>query len=70
MSEEPYRLVTWADFDGVVAGGLLIEKGLVGDDIVFAEPREIQQGHMDVTERDITANLPYSEKAYLCFDHK
>ena len=34
--EKKYRLVTRADFDGVVSGGLLIELGLV-DEVLFAE---------------------------------
>ena len=29
MGEDKFRLVTWADFDGVVAGGLLIELDIV-----------------------------------------
>jgi len=69
MTEETYMLVTRADFDGVVAGGLLIEQGLIGGDVVFVEPREVQKGEIEITERDITANLPYQERAHLCFDH-
>ena len=49
MSDENHRLLTRADFDGVVSGGLLIEQGLIRDDIIFAEPREIQNGRIEVT---------------------
>lgn len=59
MTEQTYRLVTRADFDGVVAGGLLIEQGLIGDDVVFVEPRDVQKGEIEITDPDITANLPY-----------
>lgn len=69
MSEDKkYRLVTRADFDGVVAGGLLIELGLV-DDVLFAEPKAMQDGLVKITGNDITTNLPYVEGVHLCFDH-
>ena len=66
--DKKYRLVTRADFDGVVAGGLLIELGLI-DDVVFAEPKAMQDGLVEITPNDITTNLPYVEGVYLCFDH-
>ncbi|NVK19441.1 MAG: exopolyphosphatase [Methylocystaceae bacterium] len=68
MSDKKYRLVTRADFDGVVSGTLLLELDMV-DEIVFAEPKEIQDGDFEVGENDILTNLPYVEKAYLCLDH-
>jgi len=68
MTEKKYRLVTRADFDGVVSGGLLIEMGLV-DEVTFAEPKDMQDGKIPITGDDITANLPYVETAHLCFDH-
>lgn len=66
--DKKYRLVTRADFDGVVAGGLLIELGLV-DDVLFAEPKAMQDGLIQITGNDITTNLPYVEGVHLCFDH-
>ncbi len=69
MSQEKYRLVTRADFDGVVAGGLLIELDMVGDDVLFAEPREVQNGRVDIKEGDITTNPPFVDGVPLCFDH-
>ncbi|MCK5167437.1 MAG: exopolyphosphatase [Rhodospirillaceae bacterium] len=68
MSDKKYRLVTRADFDGVVAGGLLIELGIVSE-VVFAEPRAMQAGLVNITENDITTNLPYVDGVHLCFDH-
>ena len=68
MTEKKYRLVTRADFDGVVSGTLLLELGMI-EDIVFAEPKEIQDGEFAVTSNDILTNLPYVETAYLCIDH-
>jgi hypothetical protein len=69
MSDDKFRLVTRADFDGVVAGGLLIELDMVNQEVLFAEPRDVQQGRVDITERDITTNLPYVDGVHLCFDH-
>lgn len=68
MTETKHRLVTRADFDGVVCGALLMEKGLVNE-VVFAHPRELQNQTFPVTDNDIVANLPYSESAHICFDH-
>ncbi len=68
MTEAKYRLVTRADFDGVVCGTLLNERGLI-DDTLFAEPADMQAGRIGVSHDDITANLPYVEAVHLCFDH-
>jgi len=68
MSDNKHRLVTRADFDGVVSGGLLIELDMI-DDILFVEPKEMQDGKVAVTSNDITTNLPYVEDVHLCFDH-
>ncbi|MBL6933712.1 MAG: exopolyphosphatase, partial [Rhodospirillales bacterium] len=68
MTEQKYRLITRADFDGVVSGGLLIELGLI-DEILFAEPKDMQDGKIPVTSNDITTNLPFVEGVHLCFDH-
>ena len=57
MSEEKRRLVTRADFDGVVCGALFNELDMIGD-IVFAEPSDMQQGRFPVSDKDISANLP------------
>ena len=69
MSEQKYRLVTRADFDGIVAGGLLIERDMIDDDVLFAEPRDVQQGKIDITSNDVTTNLPYVKGVHMCFDH-
>ena len=61
-------LITRPDFDGVVSGALLYEREMV-EDVVFAQPNEMQAGRVPVSDNDITANLPYSEDVDLCFDH-
>ena len=68
MADDKYKFITRADFDGVVCGGLLIEKDMIGE-IAFAEPKKMQDGQVAVTSNDITANLPYVDGVHLCFDH-
>ena len=68
MQDKKVRLVTRADFDGVVSGGLLLELGMI-DDVMFAEPRDMQAGMVAIGETDITTNLPYVDGVHLCFDH-
>src|SRR3989338_3520828 len=67
MPDNKYRLITRADFDGVVCGALFQELDMI-DDVVFAEPGDMQAGRVAVTDRDITANLPFVEGVHLCFD--
>lgn len=68
MADQKYRLITRADFDGVVTAVLLRELDLI-DTIEFVHPKDMQDGKVTVTSHDITTNLPYVEAAYLCFDH-
>ena len=39
------------------------------DDIKFVHPKDMQDGKIEVTERDITTNLPYVPGVHLSFDH-
>lgn len=68
MSTAPYRLVTRSDFDGLVCAVLLNELKLI-DDIKFVHPKDMQDGKIEITARDITTNLPYVPTAHLAFDH-
>jgi len=68
MSQEKFRLVTRSDFDGLVCAVLLNELDLI-DDIKFVHPKDMQDGKVDITSRDITTNLPYVAAAHLAFDH-
>ena len=58
VSKQKYRLVTRSDFDGLVCAVLLSELELI-DDILFVHPKDMQDGKIEITERDITTNLPY-----------
>jgi len=68
MAEPRYRLITRSDLDGVASAALLKARGLV-DEIVFVHPKDVQDGTMEVTEHDITTNLPYHPRCHLAFDH-
>ncbi len=63
-----FRLVTRSDFDGLVCAMLLKELGMI-DDIKFVHPKDMQDGKIDISDRDITTNLPYVEGVHLAFDH-
>ena len=63
-----FRLVTRSDFDGLVCAVLLKELDLI-DDILFVHPKDMQDGKIAITDRDITTNLPYVPGAHLSFDH-
>jgi len=68
MASQKYRLVTRSDFDGLICALLLKEIDLI-DDIKFVHPKDMQDGKIEITNRDITTNLPYVSTAYLAFDH-
>jgi len=68
MADTKYRLVTRSDFDGLVCAALLKELNLI-DDILFVHPKDMQDGKIEITSRDITTNLPYVANAHLVFDH-
>ena len=62
------RLVTRSDFDGLVCAMLLKEMNII-DEIKFVHPKDVQDGKVELSENDITTNLPYDSRVGLCFDH-
>ena len=68
MSNKKYRLVTRSDFDGLACAVLLNELDMI-DDIKFVHPKDMQDGLVEISERDITTNLPFVPGVYLAFDH-
>ncbi|HEY9679911.1 MAG TPA: exopolyphosphatase [Drouetiella sp.] len=62
------RLVTRSDFDGLVCAVLLKHLDMI-DDILFVHPKDMQDGKVEITDRDITTNLPYVDGVHLAFDH-
>ena len=65
---EKCRLVTRSDFDGLVCAALLKELGVL-DGIKFVHPKDVQDGLIELGDRDITTNLPYVPGVRLAFDH-
>ena len=68
MPDSKFRLITRSDFDGLVCAVLLKQMDLI-DDIKFVHPKDMQDGKIEVTDRDITTNLPYVPGVHLSFDH-
>lgn len=62
------RLVTRADFDGLVCGALITKFEQI-DSYLFVEPKFMQDGLVEVRSGDIIANLPYHPNCTLWFDH-
>ena len=62
------RLVTRADFDGLVCGALITRFERI-DDYLFVEPKFMQDGLVKIQSGDIITNLPYHPNCTLWFDH-
>jgi oligoribonuclease NrnB/cAMP/cGMP phosphodiesterase (DHH superfamily) len=62
------RLVTRSDFDGLACATLLKHLGII-DDYLFAHPKDLQDGRVEVTGDDVLANVPYVKGCGLWFDH-
>jgi len=63
-----HRLVTRSDFDGLACAVILKEMNAIND-ILFVHPKDMQDRKVDLTELDITTNLPYVPGVHLAFDH-
>jgi nanoRNase/pAp phosphatase (c-di-AMP/oligoRNAs hydrolase) len=68
MTKQKYRLITRSDFDGLVCAVLLKHLDMI-DDIKFVHPKDMQDGKIEVSDRDISTNLPYVPGIHLAFDH-
>jgi hypothetical protein len=62
------RLVTRADWDGLVCAVLLSTLESI-DVIQFTEPQEIQDGSAHIPKDSIIVNLPYHPNCAMWFDH-
>ena len=62
------RLLTRSDFDGICCAVLLKEMGLI-DEMVYAHPKDLQDGKVKVGKDDILANVPFVPGCGLWFDH-
>lgn len=63
-----YRLVTRSGFDGLICGVLMKHLDMI-DEVKFVHPKDMQDGKVELTARDVTTNLPYVPGVYLAFDH-
>jgi len=63
-----FRLVTRSDFDGLVCAVLLKHLNMI-DEIKFVHPKDMQDGKIEISDNDITTNLPYVPGVYLALDH-
>ena len=61
-------MLTRSDFDGLVCAILLKDLGILGE-IKFVHPKDMQDGTVEVTDRDVLTNVPYVPGCHLCFDH-
>ena len=62
------RLITRADFDGLVCATILKEIGIINT-WKFVHPKDLQDGIIEITDRDVLANVPYVPGCSLWFDH-
>ena len=62
------RLVTRGDLDGVTSAVLLTTMEKI-DSIELIHPQDITDKKFEITGNDIMANLPYSHKCAMWFDH-
>jgi hypothetical protein len=62
------RLVTRADFDGLVCGAVITLMEKI-DSYLFVEPKFMQDGQVEIRRGDVIANLPYDPNCTLWFDH-
>ena len=66
--EQKKRLVTRSDFDGLACAMMLRDLDLI-DEIKFVHPKDVQDGKVELSQNDITTNLPYDPRVGLAFDH-
>lgn len=66
--DKKMRLVTRSDFDGLACAMMLRELDLI-DDIKFVHPKDVQDGKVELSDNDITTNLPFDHRVAIAFDH-
>jgi len=64
-----YRLLTRGDLDGLVCAVLMKHLEIVDEIKLVEHPSDMQLGNVNVTDRDISTNLPYVEGVHLAIDH-
>ena len=62
------RVVYRGDLDGTVCAAILMDIGLCND-LSQAHPKDMQDGKVAISARDILCNLPYHPDCAMWFDH-
>ena len=62
------RIVTHADFDGIVSAALC-SRSLNVNYFLFTQPRLVSEARVSITKEDIVCDLPYPLECGLWFDH-
>ncbi len=68
IMDKKMRLVTRSDFDGLACAMMLRDLDMI-DEIKFVHPKDVQDGKIELSDRDITTNLPYDPRVAIAFDH-
>jgi len=64
-----YRLLTRSDLDGLICAVLMKHMDIIDEIKLIDHPSDMQEGVVNVTDRDITTNLPYVSGVHLAIDH-
>ncbi len=62
------RIVTHADFDGIVSAAIC-SRSLGVNFFVFTQPRLVAEARISITKEDVVCDLPYPLECGLWFDH-
>lgn len=62
------RLVTRGDLDGLTCAVLISHHEEI-DSVLLTHPQELADGHVEISNTDIIANLPYQPGCGIWFDH-
>lgn len=62
------RLVTRGDLDGLTCAVLISHFEEI-DEVLLTHPQELTEGKVEITSKDILANVPYRPECAMWFDH-
>ncbi len=62
------KLITRSDFDGLFCAVLIKQVEKIGE-VVFAHPKDVQDGKLEIQQGDFITNLPYHPNCGAWFDH-
>jgi len=69
QTSKKYRLLTRSDLDGLISAALIKYLDIVDEIQLIDHPSQMQANEINVTDRDITTNLPYVPGVHLAIDH-